>query len=69
MITESGWPSAGENNGVAVPSQDNQDAAISSLKSSIGNDVLLFQSFNNLWKSPGYLNVEQWWGIFGDSSS
>jgi exo-beta-1,3-glucanase (GH17 family) len=69
MITESGWPSAGENNGVAVPSQDNQNAAISSLKSSIGNDVLLFQSFNNLWKSPGYLNVEQWWGIFGDSSS
>jgi exo-beta-1,3-glucanase (GH17 family) len=63
LISESGWPSQGESNGVAVPSPANLQAAISSLKGTIGNDVILFSAFNDLWKAPGYLDVEQYWGI------
>ncbi|KAG5359099.1 Cell surface mannoprotein MP65 [Yarrowia sp. C11] len=64
MIAESGWPSSGGTNGVAVPSKDNQQKAIASLKSSIGNDCILFTAFNDYWKSPGAFAAEQYWGIF-----
>jgi exo-beta-1,3-glucanase (GH17 family) len=69
LISESGWPSVGGNNGVAVPSPDNLQAAISSLKSSVGSDVILFSSYNNLWESPGAYGCEQYWGIYGNGSS
>lgn len=63
LITESGWPSQGETNGQCVPSESNQAAAISSIKSACGDDVLLFNAFNDLWKAPGAYNAEQYWGI------
>lgn len=63
LITESGWPSRGSNNGVAIASPAAQSAAIDSLKSSIGDDVILYTAFNDMWKAPGYLGVEQYWGI------
>ena len=62
-ITESGWPTAGDSNGVAVPSTANQKAALSSLKSKIGSNLILFTAFNDMWKAAGYLNVEQSWGM------
>lgn len=68
MITESGWPSQGETNGVAVPSEDNLESAVSSLKNVIGNDVILFSSYNNLWESPGEFDCQQYWGIYGTAS-
>lgn len=68
-IVESGWPSQGQSNGVAVASPSDQSAAISAIKKSIGNDCYLFNAYNDLWKSPGYLGCEQYWGILGDSSS
>lgn len=68
-IVESGWPWKGDTNGVAVASTSDQDAAISALKSSIANDVYLFNAFNDLWKSPGEYNCEQYWGIYGDASA
>ena len=63
LITESGWPKQGSNNGVAVASHDAHVSAINSLKEAIGNDVLLYTAFNDLWKAPGYLGVEQYWGV------
>ncbi|AOW04382.1 glycoside hydrolase superfamily [Yarrowia lipolytica] len=66
MIAESGWPSSGGTNGVAVPSKDNQNKAIQSLKSAIGNDCILFTAFNDYWKSPGAFAAEQYWGIFSN---
>ncbi|KAG5356232.1 Cell surface mannoprotein MP65 [Yarrowia sp. B02] len=66
MIAESGWPSSGGTNGVAVPSKDNQKAAIQSLKDKIGNDCILFTAFNDYWKSPGAFAAEQYWGIFSN---
>ncbi|MBQ5153766.1 hypothetical protein EGM85_10940, partial [Macrococcus caseolyticus] len=65
-IVESGWPSQGATNGKAVCSESDQKAAISSLKSNIGNDVFLFTAYNDLWKTPG---EEQWWGIYGTSQN
>ncbi|KAG7888455.1 hypothetical protein KL936_003667 [Ogataea polymorpha] len=63
MCTESGWPHEGSAYGVAVPSQENQAKAIKSLKSVVGDDVILFTAFDDLWKSPGSNGVEQFWGF------
>lgn len=64
LISESGWPKQGSNNGAAIASPEAHDAAISSLKNSISNDVILYSAFNDMWKNPGYLGVEQYWGIY-----
>lgn len=66
MITESGWPSKGDSNNKAVPSKQNQESAISSIKSSCGNDVILFTAFNDLWKADGAYNAEKYWGILSN---
>ncbi|KAK9493172.1 glycoside hydrolase superfamily [Lipomyces doorenjongii] len=63
LITESGWPKQGQNNGVAVPSVPNQQAAISSLVEYIADQLIEFTAFNDYWKSPGEFGVEQYWGI------
>lgn len=67
IITESGWPHSGDSNGDAVPSVSNQEAAIKSIKSEVGDNVFLFTVYNDYWKAPGSFNVEQSWGIYGDS--
>ncbi|KHC40032.1 hypothetical protein MGQ_02383 [Candida albicans P76067] len=66
LITETGWPSRGDSNGVAVPSKSNQQAAISSIKSSCGASALLFTAFNDLWKADGPYNAEKYWGIYSN---
>lgn len=68
FVTESGWPSKGDTNGVAVPSLENQEAAISSIKEKAGSDCILFTAFNDLWKADGANNAEKYYGIFGNSS-
>jgi len=71
VITESGWPSQGEANGVAVPSESNQQAAISSLKSSFSSNIILFTAFNDMWKTntAETFDAEQYWGIMGNAPS
>jgi len=61
LITESGWPSAGNSNGAAVPSKSNQQTAVSSILGSMGNKCVMFSAFNDAWKSPGSYGVEQYW--------
>jgi exo-beta-1,3-glucanase (GH17 family) len=68
MITESGWPHAGDPNGVAIPSAKNQDAAIASLRKSFNHrreDLVLFTAFDDLWKEDNQFtfNAEKFWGI------
>ncbi|GMM34549.1 hypothetical protein DASC09_018740 [Saccharomycopsis crataegensis] len=67
LITETGWPHSGDANGDAVPSVANQEAALTSIKKEAGASVFLFTVYNDKWKSPGAYNVEQSWGIYGDS--
>ena len=71
MITESGWPSQGQTNGKAVPSPENQAAAISSLRSAFSNNLILFSAFNDNWKqnSAGTFGTEHYWGILGNAPS
>lgn len=67
VITESGWPWQGDSNGAAVPSTQNQQAAISSLKSSFSKDLILFSAYDDLWKtdSASTYGCEKYWGIMG----
>ena len=67
VITETGWPSKGETNGMAVPSEENQQAAIASIKQSFPNNAILYSSFNCMWKknSGSTFGAEQYWGILG----
>jgi len=64
LITESGWPSAGDPNGAAVASPANQATAKSSILSSMGNKCVLFSAFDDAWKAPGQYDVEQHWVQF-----
>ncbi|RAH84519.1 glycoside hydrolase, partial [Aspergillus japonicus CBS 114.51] len=70
VITESGWPHAGQPNGKAVPSLENQRAAVRSLREAFAGDspeLVLFSSFDDLWKvDNGYtFGAEKFWGILG----
>lgn len=70
MITESGWPHAGDANGGAVPSVENQRVAVEGLRRSFGHrkdDLVLFTAFDDLWKDDNRFtfNAEKFWGIHG----
>ena len=71
MITESGWPSQGSTNGKAVPSPENQAAAITSLKKAFASNIVIFTAFNDMWKTnnAGTYGAEQYWGIMGNAPS
>jgi exo-beta-1,3-glucanase (GH17 family) len=64
LITETGWPTQGSNYGSAVPSKENQALALESISSTVADQVLLFTTYNDLWKDAGSYGVEQYWGIF-----
>ena len=53
IVTESGWPHQGDPNNKAIPSPENQAAAIASLKAAFsgGLNLVLYNSYNDLWKS------------------
>lgn len=68
LITESGWPHAGQANGAAVPSPENQRVAIESLRWSFAHkndDLVLFTAFDDLWKDDNRytFDAERFWGI------
>ncbi|KAH2010296.1 hypothetical protein KXV97_000565 [Aspergillus fumigatus] len=67
VITESGWPHAGQPNGRAVPSPENQKKAIASLRKAFADDpdLVLFTAFDDLWKSDNQwtFGAERFWGI------
>ena len=52
---ETGWPSAGEDNGSAKPSVDNQKKAIQSIQQAAGDKSVFFSFEDDMWKEPGYL--------------
>jgi exo-beta-1,3-glucanase (GH17 family) len=65
VITETGWPTQGNANGKAVPSVQNQKAALSSMKSAVTSNVIWFTAFNDMWKenTAATFNAEQYWGM------
>ncbi|CAK9438577.1 uncharacterized protein LODBEIA_P28010 [Lodderomyces beijingensis] len=68
LITETGWPTQGDNFGNCVPSVPNQVAAVKSIVNALGSKVIMFTMYNDYWKDPGPYNVEQHWGLYGDPS-
>lgn len=66
FVTETGWPSKGDTYGKAVASKEAQTAAIDSIKSAVGDDAILFNAYNDLWKAPGAQNCEQYWGLYSN---
>ncbi|OBT68955.1 hypothetical protein VE03_01266 [Pseudogymnoascus sp. 23342-1-I1] len=70
VITETGWPSQGSTNGLAVPSSSNQKTAIAAIKAafeSAPDGVMLFNPYNMMWKTStaDQFEAEQWWGFLG----
>ncbi|KAF1920497.1 glycoside hydrolase superfamily [Ampelomyces quisqualis] len=65
VVTESGWPHQGNANGGAVPSPENQAAALKSIRENFNKDMFLFNAFDSNWKSDtaSTFNAEQYWGI------
>lgn len=74
VITETGWPWQGLPNGAAVPSIENQADALTSIKSTFSSNpsgVILFTTFNDLWKTntAAQFQAEQYWGFLGNAPS
>jgi exo-beta-1,3-glucanase (GH17 family) len=65
IVTESGWPHQGNANGGAVPSPENQAAALKSIRENFSRDMFLFNAFDSNWKSDtaSTFNAEQYWGV------
>jgi exo-beta-1,3-glucanase (GH17 family) len=68
VVTETGWPTSGWANGLAIPSRGQQFAAIKSIKRELPNDVYLFSAFDNHWQkdSSGTFGAEKHWGLLMD---
>lgn len=65
LICETGWPTQGQTFGsLGVPGKSQQSEAIQSIISAVGDKVILFTTYNDLWKQPGSYGVEQYWGLF-----
>lgn len=74
LITETGWPSQGISNGLAIPSSSNQATAISAIKSAFQSSpdgVMLFNPYNMPWKTStaDQFDAEPWWGFLGNCPS
>ena len=69
VITETGWPTQGGTNKKAVPSKENQQKAIDSIKGVMPANVVLYNLFNDPWKkdSGSTFGAEKFWGIMGDA--
>lgn len=67
VITETGWPHAGRDNGIAHPGKEEQRTAMESVKGEWGKEswggMFLFSAFDDKWKQPGPWEVERNWGI------
>jgi exo-beta-1,3-glucanase (GH17 family) len=71
VITETGWPTGGSANGMAIPSEANQKVAIESLKRTLKSGresgLYLLSAIETKWKSDngGTFGTEKFWGIGG----
>ncbi|SCU84635.1 LAFA_0D11078g1_1 [Lachancea sp. 'fantastica'] len=62
-VTETGYPSAGDQNGGNIPSEENQAIAVQKILSEMDMQVTILSTFDDLWKQPGPYNIEQHFGI------
>lgn len=63
FVGESGWPTAGDSNGAAIPGASEQKAAMDAIRKECGTFTAQFSYSSDKWKSPGSYGVEQFWGL------
>lgn len=63
LVTETGYPSSGNQNGGNFPSKDNQQIAIAAILSELNQEATILSTFNDYWKNPGPYGIEQSFGI------
>ena len=59
---ETGWPSSGKPNGLAIAGPLEQTLAIKSILEAVGSKSVFFSYQDDLWKEPGPYGIEQSWG-------
>ncbi|KAF3898742.1 Cell wall glucanase [Trichophyton interdigitale] len=69
IVTETGWPHGGYQNGEAFPSRENQRVAIENIKQAYkdtNGELFLFSAFDDPWKVDGSntFGAEKYWGIY-----
>ncbi|KAH7327826.1 glycoside hydrolase superfamily, partial [Stachybotrys elegans] len=74
LISETGWPTRGLTNGLAVPNTQSQRAALASIKEAFAenqDDVVFLSAFDSLLKEDheGTFLSEKYWGIHEDEAS
>ncbi|SCW01037.1 LAFE_0D03686g1_1 [Lachancea fermentati] len=69
VITETGYPSSGVQNGGNIPSPENQVIAVQDILDETGEQVTILSTFNDYWKQPGTYGIEQYFGIGDDLST
>lgn len=71
VIAETGWPTQGNNNDKAIPSLENHNIAIRSIRRLFPENLILYSAFNDLWKedSDNTHDAEKFWGILGNAPS
>lgn len=62
---ESGWPSAGEANGEAVPGREEQAVAVASIVAAVGDRTVVGSFEDERWRAEGDFGVERSWGVRG----
>ncbi|KAE8140528.1 glycoside hydrolase superfamily [Aspergillus pseudotamarii] len=62
LILETGWPNAGDANGLAVPGVAEQKTAITAIAKNMGPKSVFFSYSDDPWKPPGEFNEGQHWG-------
>ena len=70
IVTETGWPTQGGSHQKAIPSPENQQAALGSITDAFSSNpggVVFFTAYNELWKkdNDGTFGCEKYWGIHG----
>ncbi|KAL9131911.1 MAG: hypothetical protein Q9217_000271 [Psora testacea] len=71
VVTESGWPTRGNQNNKAIPSPEKHQQAMQSLNASFSENLVLYGLYNDLWKkdSGATHGAEKYWGIRGNAPS
>ncbi|KAF2157512.1 glycoside hydrolase family 17 protein [Myriangium duriaei CBS 260.36] len=69
VITETGWPSAGQKLNLAIPGVSQQTTAINQIKSAVGSGYIMLSAFNDYWKNPGPQDIENYFGLYGEAPS
>lgn len=64
VVTESGWPKQGNANGKAIPSPENQQAAMASIKQHVSSNIYHYTVIDGLWKPQTACKCEPYWGLY-----